>query len=165
MQLDTTIRKGVPNFEAWVVSRFVSQPFLPVKHCRTDSEHDHVNCSVALKGLCYCRRHFLSFATCRVRGNIDQISYGRRTDLKRPAYHFLKKEESKLTKNQSTINRKLKPKMDCLLASIFDEFWRVLGSKLGCKMKPRAKQKSIEKRIEKIMEKRCVLTPPRGGEQ
>ena len=54
--------------------------------------------------------------------------------------------------------------MDCLLASIFDGFWWVLGSKLGCKIEPRAKQKSIEKRIEKMMKKRCVLEASRGGE-
>ena len=36
-------------------------------------------------------------------------------------------------KNQSKIDQKLKPKMNCLLASIFGGFWWVLGSKLGGK--------------------------------
>ena len=42
------------------------------------------------------------------------------------------------TKNQSKINQKLKPKMDRLLASIFNGFWWVLGAKLGGKIEPRA---------------------------
>ena len=40
-----------------------------------------------------------------------------------------------------------KSKLECLLASIFIGFWRVLGGKLGGKMEP----KSIEKGIKNVM--------------
>ena len=40
--------------------------------------------------------------------------------------------------------------MDCILASIFDRFWWILGGKLGSKIE----QKSISKGIEKVMKKK-----------
>ena len=40
--------------------------------------------------------------------------------------------------------------MDCILASIFERFWWILGGKLGSKIE----QKSIPKGIEKVMKKR-----------
>ena len=48
------------------------------------------------------------------------------------------------SKNGSKIDQKLKPKMDCLLASIFDGFWWVLGGKLGWKIEPRAKKNRLK---------------------
>ena len=36
-----------------------------------------------------------------------------------------------------------------ILASIFDEFWWIFGSKLGGKMEPRSIQEGIEKAMEK----------------
>ena len=44
----------------------------------------------------------------------------------------------------------MESKMDCILASIFERFWWILGGKLGSKIE----QKSIQKGIEKVMKKR-----------
>ena len=44
----------------------------------------------------------------------------------------------------------MESKMDCILASIFERFWWILGGKLGSKIE----QKSIPKGIEKVMKKR-----------
>ena len=52
-------------------------------------------------------------------------------------------------KNRSKIDQKLKPKMDCLLASIFNGFWWIFGGMLGGKMEPRSIQEGIEKAMEK----------------
>ena len=52
-------------------------------------------------------------------------------------------------KNPSKINQNLKLKMDRLLASIFDGFWWVLGSKLGGKIEPRGIKNGIEQPMEK----------------
>ena len=46
----------------------------------------------------------------------------------------------------------MESKMECILASIFERFWWILGGKLGSKIK----QKSIQKGIEKVMKKRKV---------
>ena len=61
--------------------------------------------------------------------------------------------------NSIKIDQKLKPKMDCLLASIFDGFWWVLGAKLGGKIEPRAIENRL-KNTSKMMRKRCVLEAP-----
>ena len=42
--------------------------------------------------------------------------------------------------------------MDCILASIFERFWWILGGKLGSKIE----QKSIQKGIEKVMKKERI---------
>ena len=55
------------------------------------------------------------------------------------------------------IDQKLKSKLECLLASIFDGFWWILGGKLGRKIGPRAIKNGTEKRMKKweaIFEKR-----------
>ena len=52
-------------------------------------------------------------------------------------------------KNQSKIHQKLKPKMDCLLASIFGGFWWVLGGMLGWKIEPRAKKNRLKNASKK----------------
>ena len=55
------------------------------------------------------------------------------------------------------IGQKLKSKLECLLASIFDGFWWTLGGKLGRKIGPRAIKNGTEKRMKKweaIFEKR-----------
>ena len=52
-------------------------------------------------------------------------------------------------KNQSKIDQKLKPKMDCLLASIFGGFWWVLGGMLGWKIEPRAKKNRLKNASKK----------------
>jgi len=52
-------------------------------------------------------------------------------------------------KNQSKIHQKIKPKMDCLLASIFGGFWWVLGGKLACKIEPRAKTNRLKNASKK----------------
>ena len=51
--------------------------------------------------------------------------------------------------NQSKIDCKIKPKMDCLLASIFDGFWWVLGGKLEWKIEPRAKKNQLNNASKK----------------
>ena len=56
---------------------------------------------------------------------------------------------SKLAAKSIKSDDQIEPKMDCLLALIFNGFWWLLGGKLGWKIEPRAKKKSIEKRIEK----------------
>ena len=53
------------------------------------------------------------------------------------------------TQNRAKIDQNLKPKLKCLLASIFDRFWWFLGGKLGGKIEPR----SIKKRSRKALEK------------
>ena len=57
----------------------------------------------------------------------------------------------------------MKPKMDRLLASIFDGFGRLVGKENRAK----SEQKSIKKRIEKMLKENCVLdavwTPLAGG--
>ena len=53
------------------------------------------------------------------------------------------------TRNRSKIDQNLKPKMGCLLASIFDGFLWLLGSKLGGKIEPRSLQNGIEKTMKK----------------
>ena len=52
-------------------------------------------------------------------------------------------------KNQSKILQQIKPKMDCLLASIFGGFWWVLGGKLGCKIEPREKKNRLKNASKK----------------
>ena len=52
-------------------------------------------------------------------------------------------------KNQSKIHQKIKPKMDCLLASIFGGFWWVLGGMLGWKIEPRAKKNRLKNASKK----------------
>ena len=46
--------------------------------------------------------------------------------------------------------------MECILASIFERFWSILGAKLGCKIE----QKSIKNGIEKTIEKRRAARWP-----
>ena len=46
--------------------------------------------------------------------------------------------------------------MECILASIFERFWSILGAKLGCKID----QKSIKNGIEKTIEKRKATRLP-----
>ena len=58
-------------------------------------------------------------------------------------------------KNQSKIHQKLKPKMDCLLASIFAWFWWVLGGKLGAKIEPRTINDRFKKASNKLWKKTC----------
>ena len=53
------------------------------------------------------------------------------------------------SKNQSTIDQKLKPKMDCLLASIFGGFWWLWGGKLGRKIEQRANKNGSKKASKK----------------
>ena len=53
------------------------------------------------------------------------------------------------SQNRSKIDQKLKPKMDRLLASIFDGFWLVLGSKLGWKIEPRARKNRLKNASKK----------------
>ena len=53
------------------------------------------------------------------------------------------------SQNLSKINPNSKSKMECLLASIFNGLWWILGSKLGGKMEPRSIQKGIEKTMKK----------------
>ena len=50
------------------------------------------------------------------------------------------------TKNRSKIDQKLKPKMDCLLASIFGGFWCQLGSILGPKIDQNSAKSDLKKR-------------------
>ena len=66
--------------------------------------------------------------------------------------------------NRSKIDQKLKPKMDRLLASIFDGFGGILGGKLGWKIEPRARKNQLKNVSNKIMKKTCVLDAPGGGE-
>ena len=47
------------------------------------------------------------------------------------------------------IDQKLKPKMDCLLASIFGGFWWILGGKLGWKNEPRANKNRLKNASKK----------------
>ena len=49
--------------------------------------------------------------------------------------------------------------MECLLASIFDEFWWFFGANLGAKIE----NKSILKGIEKMIKNECDLKRFRGG--
>ena len=56
-------------------------------------------------------------------------------------------------KNRSKINRKLKPKMKCLLASMLGRFWWILRSKLGWKIEPRANQNGLENAFKKCSKK------------
>ena len=58
-------------------------------------------------------------------------------------------ECEKSIKNLSKIDQKMESKMDCILASIFERFWWILGGKLGSKIE----QKSIPKGIERVMKK------------
>ena len=51
--------------------------------------------------------------------------------------------------NRSKIDQNLKSKMECLLASIFNGFWWVLGANLGWKIDPR----SIKNRSQRASEK------------
>ena len=67
-------------------------------------------------------------------------------------------------KNQSKIDQKLKPKMDCLLASIFGGFWWVLGGKLVCKIEPRAKRNRLKNASKKCWKKDAFWKPLGGGE-
>ena len=41
------------------------------------------------------------------------------------------------SKNRPKIDPKMESKMECILASIFQRFWWILGPKLGCKIEPR----------------------------
>ena len=61
--------------------------------------------------------------------------------------------------NRQKIDSKLKSKMECLLASIFDGFSWFLGAMLG----PRIEEKSILKGIKKRMKKRWQLERFWGG--
>ena len=47
-------------------------------------------------------------------------------------------------KLEAKIDQKLKPKMDCLLASIFGGFWLFLVGKLGWKIEPRANKNRFQ---------------------
>ena len=61
------------------------------------------------------------------------------------AWRSWKKKWWNIEKKQSKINQKLKPKMDGLLASVFNGFWWVLG----CKLVPKIALKSISRGIKK----------------
>ena len=51
--------------------------------------------------------------------------------------------------NRPKIDQKLNPKTDCLLASIFYGFWRVLGGKLWWKIEPGAKKNRLKNASKK----------------
>ena len=55
--------------------------------------------------------------------------------------------------------KKLKPKMDRLLASIFDGFWLVLGAKLGWKIEPRAIKNRLKNASKKQRKKMRFGSP------
>ena len=63
----------------------------------------------------------------------------------------------KSIKNRSKIDYKSKPKLGCLLASIFRRFWEVLGAKLGRKTEPRSIKNRNKKASKKLWKKECVL--------
>ena len=72
-------------------------------------------------------------------------------------------------KNRSQFNRKLKPKMKCLLASILGRFWWILRSKLGRKIEPRSIKNRFKKASKKWWKKEGVLEGsgwgnPRAGD-
>ena len=58
------------------------------------------------------------------------------------------------SKNQLKIDLKMKSTWEGILASIFDRFWWIWGTKLGGKIEPRSMQKGIEGTIEKRTEAR-----------
>ena len=58
---------------------------------------------------------------------------------------------------QRKINQKMQSKMECILASIFERFWWILGAKLGWKID----LKSIKNGIEKTIEKRKAARWPK----
>ena len=66
------------------------------------------------------------------------------------------------TLNLSKIDQNLKPKMGCLLASIFDGFWWIFGGKLGLN-RAKIDPKSIPKNIKQNYEKSVRLGAPRVG--
>ena len=66
------------------------------------------------------------------------------------------------TRNRSKIDQNLKPKMGCLLASIFDGFWWILGGKLGVKSS-QDRSKIDSKRHQKNDEKKSASWRPQGG--
>ena len=45
--------------------------------------------------------------------------------------------------------------MECILASIFERFWWILGGKLGSKIEQKSSQKGIEKRCKKEEQRDC----------
>ena len=51
-------------------------------------------------------------------------------------------------KNGWKTNQKMESRWEGILASIFNGFWLIFGSKLGGKMEPRSIQEGIEKRKE-----------------
>ena len=71
------------------------------------------------------------------------------------------------SKNRSKIDQNRRSTWEGILASIFDRFWWILGSKLASKIE----QKSIQEGIEKVMKKRraprwilmCFLVPSWNG--
>ena len=60
---------------------------------------------------------------------------------------------------RAKIDQKMQAKREAIGASIFNEFWTVLGAKLGRKIE----QKSIKKGIEKKMRKRRGSGEVLGG--
>ena len=50
------------------------------------------------------------------------------------------------SKNRSKIDQKTQAKREAIGASIFDEFWMVLGAKLGGKMEQKSRKKALKKR-------------------
>ena len=77
------------------------------------------------------RTLFFIIFRCRFGSIFDRSWLGFPSQLASP-------NPSKSMKNRSKINENLKPKLGCLLASIFHRFWQVLGAKLGRKTEPRA---------------------------
>ena len=66
------------------------------------------------------------------------------------------------TRNQSKIDQNLKPKMGCLLASIFDGFWWIWEGKLG--VKSSQDRSTIDsKKHQKNDEKKYASWSPQGG--
>ena len=53
------------------------------------------------------------------------------------------------SKNRLKIDQKMKSTWEGILASIFDGFWWILGSKLGGKIEPRGIKNGIEKTMKK----------------
>ena len=52
------------------------------------------------------------------------------------------------SKNQSKNDQKMKSTWEGILASIFDGFWWIWGSKLGVKLEPRGIKNGIEKTMK-----------------